>query len=123
MTSSAPSQEVPQEGKLSEAELRRIAELCSKNGKLAEAIVSCVMRDLLKNGNLTEEEAEALCARCARAAEAEHCANGGRIAASPLRYRKIRRDKEAAALPTESAAFSRFSKSIFPRRACGFKKG
>ena len=35
--------------------------------------VSCVMRDLLKNGDLTEEEAEALCARCARAAEAEHC--------------------------------------------------
>lgn len=71
MTSPAANQEVPQEGKLSEAELRRIAELCSKNGKLAEAIVSCVMRDLLKNGDLTE--AEALCARCARAAEAEHC--------------------------------------------------
>ena len=80
MTSSAPSQEVPQEGKLSEAELRRIAELCSKNGKLAEAIVSCVMRDLLKNGNLTEGEAEALCARCARAAEAEHCANAPKSA-------------------------------------------
>ena len=78
MTSSAPSQEVPQEGKLSEAELRRIAELCSKNGKLAEAIVSCVMRDLLKNGDLTE--AEALCARCARAAEAEHCANAPKSA-------------------------------------------
>lgn len=71
MTSPAANQEVPQEGKLSEAELRRIAELCSKNGKLAEAIVSCVMRDLLKNGDLTE--AEALCARCVRAAEAEHC--------------------------------------------------
>lgn len=71
MTSPAANQEVPQEGKLSEAELRRIAELCSKNGKLAEAIVSCVMRGLLKNGDLTE--AEALCARCARAAEAEHC--------------------------------------------------
>ncbi len=71
MTSPAANQEVPQEGKLSEAELRRIAELCSKNGKLAEAIVSCVMRDLLKNGDLTE--AEALCARFARAAEAEHC--------------------------------------------------
>lgn len=71
MTSPAANQEVPQEGKLSEAELRRIAELCSQNGKLAEAIVSCVMRDLLKNGDLTE--AEALCARCVRAAEAEHC--------------------------------------------------
>lgn len=73
MTSPAANQEVPLEGKLSEAELRRIAELCSKNGKLAEAIVSCVMRDLLKNGDLTEAEAEALCARCVRAAEAEHC--------------------------------------------------
>ena len=69
-----------QEGKLSEAELKRIAELCSKNGKLAEAIVSCVMRDLLKNGALTEEEADALCAKCARAAQAGSCPENTKIA-------------------------------------------
>ena len=80
MTLSARNQEDLQEGKLSEAELKRIAELCSQNGKLAEAIVSCVMRDLLKNGALTEEEADALCAKCAIAAQAENCLETAKIA-------------------------------------------